>query len=123
MFSSVAFAAGIATIDIYERDNVFDHITAMGQQLVDGITKVGLEAGHEDILMSGPPTMPNLLFKNDQKAKRARAFGGLSSRYGAIFHPTLNWFLCYAHKQADIEEAIDIARRAFEQTPTSVELL
>jgi len=123
MFSSVSFAAGIATLDFYERENVFDHMVSMGQQLVDGITRVGREAGHEDIVMSGPPTMPNLLFRNDQKAKRARVFGKAAALQGAIFHPLLNWFLCYAHKQADIEEAIDIARRAFEQTPTNVELI
>lgn len=117
MFSSVAFRAGIATLDIYERDNVFDHLSSMGEQLVEGITKAGLEAGHEDVVMSGPPTMPTLLLGQDKKAKRARMFAANAARLGAIFHPTLNWFLSYAHKQADIDEAIEIARRAFADTP------
>lgn len=118
MFSSVAFRAGIATLDIYERDSVLDHITAMGKLLVDGLNVAARDAGHEDVIISGPPTMPTMLLGADPKARRARIFGQNAARLGAIFHPTLNWFLSYAHKQADIEEAIDIARQAFDLTPT-----
>ena len=119
MFSAVAHRAGIATLEIYERDNVLEHINKMGQRLIDGITKAGHAAGHEDVLLSGPATMPVFLFKNDVKAKRARMFGQQAALRGAIFHPTLNWFLCYAHKENDIDEAISIAAEAFKHTPVS----
>ena len=118
MFSAVAYRAGIATLDIYEREHVFAHLQAMGERLVAGIERVGREAGHEDVLLSGPVTMPTFLFTADEKAKRARVFARHAARLGAIFHPTLNWFLSYAHKAADIDEAVDIARRAFAETPT-----
>ena len=121
MFSSVAFQAGMAMLTVYERDNVFDHITEMGRRLCEGITQAGIEAGHEDTLMSGPVACPTFLFKNDIKAKRARMFGAQASRLGAIFHPTANWFLSYAHKLSDIEEAIDIASEAFKLTPNHLE--
>lgn len=117
MFSAVAFRAGIATLDIYERENVFDHIVEMGTRLAEGVERVGKEAGHEDVVMSGPPTMPTFLFRNDAKAKRARVFARRAAQLGAIFHPTLNWFVSYAHKQADIDEAIGIAEEAFASTP------
>jgi glutamate-1-semialdehyde 2,1-aminomutase len=120
MFSSVAFRAGIATLDIYERDHVFDHLWAMGTKLVDGINQAAMATGHLDLVMSGPPTMPTLLFSNDVKAKRARTFAANASRLGAIFHPLLNWFISYAHKEADIDEAIDIAERALRETPTNL---
>lgn len=123
MFSAVAFRAGMATIDIYERDGVFDHIVAMGQRLKDGIVRAGREAGHEDTVMSGPAAMPTFLFAEDSKAKRARTFARHAAQRGAIFHPLLNWFVSFAHKEADIDEAIDIARQAFELTPTDVSLL
>ena len=121
MFSPVSFVAGITTLNVYERDNVFQHMEDMGTLLKDGLEKIGRETGHEDIIMTGPPAMLTLLFSKDQKAKRARTFGRHAAQLGAIFHPTLTWFISYAHKQADIEEALDIARKAFEQTPTDVE--
>lgn len=120
MFSSVAFCAGIATLDIYERDNVFPHLSAMGTKLVEGITQAAVAAGHHDLVMSGPPTMPTLLFSKDVKAKRARTFAANASRLGAIFHPLLNWFICFAHQEADIDEAISIAALALRDTPTNL---
>jgi glutamate-1-semialdehyde 2,1-aminomutase len=120
MFSAVAHQAGIKSLEIYERDNVLDHINIMGRRLVDGLTEAGRAAGHEDVLLSGPVTMPVFLFKNDIKAKRARTFGQQAALRGAIFHPTLNWFLCYAHKEKDIDEAISIAAEAFRHTPAEL---
>lgn len=121
MFSAVAHRVGIAMLDIYERDNVFDHLQAMGQRLVEGLTTAGRAAGHEDVMLSGPVTMPMFLFMDDVKAKRARIFAREASLRGAIFHPTLNWFLCHAHKEADIDEAVAIGEAAFSCTPTSNE--
>ena len=120
MFSAVAHKAGIAALEIYERDNVLDHLYKMGRRLVDGLSKAGRAAGHEDVLLSGPVTMPVFMFKNDVKAKRARVFGQQAALRGAIFHPTLNWFLSYAHKEKDIDEAIEIATEAFKHTPLSI---
>ena len=121
MFSAVAHRAGITALEIYKRDDVLTHLTAMGQKLVDGLTEAGRAAGHEDVLLSGPVTMPMFLFTNDVRAKRARRFGQQAALRGAIFHPTLNWFLCYAHKESDIDEAIDIATDAFNNTPTNLD--
>ena len=117
MFSAVAFRAGMKTLEIYERDSVFEHMVRMGTRLREGIVAAGRAHGHEDVVMSGPPTMPTFLFRDDVKAKRARIFGGHAARLGAIFHPRLNWFLSLAHQPDDIEEAIDIAGRAFALTP------
>ena len=121
MFSAVAHRAGITALEIYKRDDVLTHLNAMGQKLVDGLMQAGRAAGHEDVLLSGPVTMPMFLFTNDVRAKRARIFGQQAALRGAIFHPTLNWFLCYAHKESDIDEAIDIAKDAFSFTPTNLD--
>ncbi len=117
MFSAVAHRAGIAMLDIYERNDVLAHLQAMGKRLVDGLTEAGKETGHEDVVLSGPVTMPMFLFMNDERAKRARTFSQQASLRGAIFHPTLNWFLCLAHQPEDIDEAIEIGREAFKNTP------
>jgi glutamate-1-semialdehyde 2,1-aminomutase len=116
MFSPVAYQAGMKTLEIYERDNVYEQIAANGKRLCDGISQVGQEAGHE-IGMSGPETMPTMLFNGERKGQRARHFAREASLRGAIFHPSLNWFLSAAHSTADIDEAIDIARQSFAVTP------
>lgn len=120
MFSAVSFRAGIATLDFYEKHQVFNHIQAMGEQLVSGLRLAAMEAGHVDVVVSGPVTMPTLLFGQDVKLKRARTFARTAALNGAIFHPTLNWFLNFAHKPEHIEEAIEIAKVAFNKTPTSI---
>ena len=105
-------------LDIYERDDALTHMRTMGKRLVDGLSEAGRVAGHEDVVLSGPVTMPMFLFLNDERAKRARIFAQQASLGGAIFHPTLNWFLCLAHQPEDIDEAIEIGRDAFKNTPT-----
>lgn len=116
MFSPVAYMAGIKTLDIYARDNIFDHMQAMGELLVKGITGAASEIGHE-VVLSGPATMPTLLFQGQRRGDRARHFAREASLRGAIFHPALNWFISGAHKIEDINEAIEIARQAFAVTP------
>ncbi|MEM1434150.1 MAG: aminotransferase class III-fold pyridoxal phosphate-dependent enzyme [Pseudomonadota bacterium] len=116
VFSAVAYRAGITTLDVYERDRVFDHLEAMGTRLTEGLTAAAQATGHR-ISISGPPTMPTLLFANDPKAATARRFAREAALRGAIFHPLLNWFLSAAHREADIDEAIGIAAAAFAATP------
>jgi glutamate-1-semialdehyde 2,1-aminomutase len=120
MFSAVAHRVGIAMLEIYKRDGVFEHIQKMGKRLAEGLVSAGQAAGHEDIIMSGPATMPTFLFSRDDRAKRARTFAREASLRGAIFHPTLNWFICGAHQETDIDEAIDVAHQAFALTPTEL---
>jgi len=117
MFSAVAHRVGIAVLDIYERDDALSHMQHMGERLIEGLTRAGRAAGHDDVLLSGPPTMPTFMFRNDVKAKRARTFAREAALRGAVFHPTLNWFLSFAHKADDIDEAISIGAEAFKLTP------
>ena len=118
IFDPVAFRAAITTLDVYERDGVFDRIVAAGERLREGLLRAAGKTGHE-IEISGPPTMPTLLFADDEDNLRARRFAREAAHLGAIFHPSLNWFLCAAHDEAALEEAIDIARTAFDRTPRS----
>jgi glutamate-1-semialdehyde 2,1-aminomutase len=116
MFSPVAYQAGIKTLEIYARDNVFEHMQSMATLLVNGITEAARDTGHA-VVLSGPATMPTLLFEGERKGERARHFAREAALRGAIFHPALNWFISGAHKIEDIEEAIEIARQAFGATP------
>ena len=117
MFEAPPMAAAIATLDVYERDDVYSHISAIGDRLVDGIVRAATQSGHR-VEMSGPSTMPTLLFDDDPKSWRIRAFSRAAAEQGVIFHPFLNWNLSAAHKAADIDTAIEAAATAFAATPT-----
>jgi glutamate-1-semialdehyde 2,1-aminomutase len=40
-------------------------------------------------------------------------FSAEAARRGVFFHPHHNWFLCAAHQEKDIQEALDVADRCF----------
>ena len=116
MFEAPPMHAAMTMLTIYDRDKVFDHITQMGNLLRDGLVAAAEKAGHA-VHYSGPPAMPTLLFADDPKGEKQRAFARAAAHGGAILHPFLNWNLSAAHTKADIEETIEIAAAAFDQVP------
>ena len=111
-FEMVALRAAITTVEVYDRDDALATITRAGRRLEAGIKAAASSAGHE-ISWSGPPTMPSLRFVDDPDQTRGRAFSTEAARRGAIFHPSLNWFLNSAHDDATIDNAITAAAEAF----------
>ncbi len=116
VFEAPPMRAALAVLDIYERDDVFRRLTRAGERLRDGLIAAAAATGHR-ISVTGPVTMPTLLFENDPGFERQRAFARRAAELGAIFHPALNWNLSLAHGDAEIEEALEIARRALGETP------
>lgn len=118
-FEAPAMHAAMATLEIYHRDDVFDHLTAMGERLKAGVTEAASAAGLA-ISYSGPPTMPTLLFENDADLRLGRRFSRQAAELGAILHPNLNWNLTAAHSAADIDHTVEIvaeAMRSIDQAP------
>ncbi len=118
MFEAPPMAAAMATLDIYERDAVFDHMQRVGQQFCDGIASAATATGHK-VVLSGPPTMPTLQFGDDPNHGRVRTFCRHAAENGVLIHPFLNWFISGAHTEADIDLALDALRTAFAATPTA----
>jgi glutamate-1-semialdehyde 2,1-aminomutase len=116
VFEAPPMRAAQAMLQVYDRDNVFAHISRAGQRLKDGLLKVADEAGQQ-ISVTGPVTMPTVLFNDDADYAKLLAFAHHASFLGAIFHPAVNWNLSLAHQDADIDEAISIAAEAFRMTP------
>lgn len=116
LFEAPPMRAAIATLDIYTRDNVFAQLNRAGEQLRDGLLAAAAATGHR-IDVSGPATMPTLLFDADPEHDKLQSFARAAAGMGAIFHPALNWNLSLAHQPADIEEAIAIAKQAMSTIP------
>lgn len=113
VFGAVAMAAGMATLDVYRRDDACARMQAAGTQLRAGMLQAAALAGH-DLEISGPPSMPTLRFEGPDGPALGRRFAFEAARRGALFHPLLNLFLSAAHDDAVIEEALEIADAALQ---------
>ncbi len=109
-----AMTACLACLDVIEREAVPEHLERMGERLVAGLVKAGDEAGYT-VDISGPPATPYLTFGDDPDFFRLQRFCGLALREGVFFHPHHNWFLGYAHREDDIDAAVEAARKAFQR--------
>ena len=116
-FGAVALAAATMVLEIYYRDNIFDALWKAGTKLRNGLLEAADQAGHR-IKYTGPPTSPTLLFDGDDpQLTTGKRFSLEAARRGVIFHPSLNWFICAAHDDKSIDEALAAARKAFAATP------
>ncbi len=58
---------------------------------------------------SGPPQMPMILFDDDADFRKGELFCRAALARGVYLHPRHNMFLCAAHGDAEIAEALAAA--------------
>ncbi len=112
VYSAVCCRAGIATLDVYERDDAFATMQHAGERLVTGIQKAAGKYG-QDIHMSGPATHPTLFYNNDPDSALMERFCHEAAKRGALFHSRIWSFMSSAHDDASIDEGIDIVEKSF----------
>ncbi len=112
LFSAVCCRAGIATIDVYERDNAFATMQRAGERLVAGVKKAAKSHG-QPMNFSGPDTHPTMFYDNDPDSARMERFCHEAAKRGVLFHPRIWPFMSSAHDDAYIDEAIDVATKSF----------
>lgn len=115
-FGMVSMRAAQKTVEIYDRDRIFETMSRSGRRLGEGIVAAAAKTGHR-ISWTGPAAMPTLRFVGDDDLAIGKRWSTEAARRGAIFHPCLNWFLNGAHDDDAIDEAVEIATAAFEATP------
>lgn len=87
-------------------------MTAMGQRLRDGLAALAAENGIV-LRQTGPVQMPMVLFADDPDFAKGERFCAAALRAGAFFHPRHNMFLSAAHREADIDRALEAAAVGF----------
>ncbi|MGI9325309.1 MAG: aminotransferase class III-fold pyridoxal phosphate-dependent enzyme, partial [Pseudomonadales bacterium] len=112
VYSAVCCRAGIATLDVYERDNAFATMQRAGERLVKGIKKAANEYG-QNLSFSGPATHPTMFYDNDPDSALMERFCHEAAKRGALFHSRIWSFLSAAHDDACVDEAIDIVGKSF----------
>jgi glutamate-1-semialdehyde 2,1-aminomutase len=110
--SSVAMAAGLATLRALRRGEAIPTMQRLGQALRDGLAAGAIRHGLT-LRQTGPVQMPMVLFDNDPDFAKAETFCAAALARGAYFHPRHNMFLCAAHTDNDVETALHAAEAGF----------
>jgi glutamate-1-semialdehyde 2,1-aminomutase len=109
---AVPIAASIATIDEIVRRDAIGHMHRVGKKLCSGLEELARASGL-GVTISGPPSIPFMTFTADEGSlARSRTFAAEAARRGAFFHPAHNWFVSAAHRDEDIDVALDAAEAA-----------
>jgi glutamate-1-semialdehyde 2,1-aminomutase len=110
--AAVSMAAAVATINALRDEGGIEQMDVAGKRFRKGLDQQARSLGLS-ITQSGPPAIPFLTFDNDQAFERSRLWAGECARRGVFLAPFHNWFLCAAHKEADIDEALVATEGAF----------
>jgi glutamate-1-semialdehyde 2,1-aminomutase len=112
-FSAVPMAAALATLKLIRETDYLEHIRKIGrmfrQRLVQQAASFDFGLRH-----TGPETMPMVLFEDDPDFRLGNRFARQAIAGGAWISPYHNMFMNAAMTEADIERALAITGRAFE---------
>jgi len=111
-FSSVAFAAGLATIEAIEQEDAIARMDSAGTRLREGLAQQATAHGF-NMDQSGPVSMPLFLFEDDPEFLTGRAFCNEAMKAGVYLHPVHNMFVCAAHDK-DIADTLNRTEVAFQ---------
>ncbi|MEE8442106.1 MAG: aminotransferase class III-fold pyridoxal phosphate-dependent enzyme [Spirochaetia bacterium] len=95
-----------------DRLDLLSHVKSLGTMLGEGLRAIAKDAGFI-VTVSGPPAIPFLTFDADPDLFLNQAFAARMARRGIYLHPHHNWFISYAHKEPDIQQTLDTARKVF----------
>lgn len=110
--SAAPMSMAVACLDEMDRLDVLTHLNAMGDRLAAGLTEAASAAGFT-VAVTGVPAIPFMTFKDDPDLFLGQTFCARMARRGIYFHPHHNWFISYAHKEADIDQTIETAQTVF----------
>lgn len=86
-------------------------------QETDQLLRLGLQKQSDkhglSLALSGPPGLPFITFSNESNLYRNQRFALEAINRGVFMHPHHNWFLCAAHREADIAQTLEVADSAF----------
>lgn len=123
--SNATVAAALATIEVLELGHTYERLFSMGQQLMEGLRKIG-KTNSSNLLVQGLGPMFHTGFTslgsvNDfrdvlsyDKGKLNRFISGMHDRGIRIIGRGL-WYISAAHTEKDIETALGIASTVFKQ--------
>ena len=110
-------SAALATMDVADSSGLVQQLEYVGARFRQGIAAQAASHG-VPLRQSGPVQMPLILFDNDPAFEKGFHFTAEALTRGVYLHPKHNMFLCLAHTEGDIDEALqatDAALKAVAQ--------
>ncbi|HLP15000.1 MAG TPA: aminotransferase class III-fold pyridoxal phosphate-dependent enzyme [Bacteroidota bacterium] len=112
---TLSIAAAIATLKIMKREHVHEHLRSMGTRLMSHFNRMAIEIGVEG-KAEGLPVGSWLKFATpDEEFNQRLAYLWHRELYREGIFANLRWFICYSHKEWDIDEAAEKALRALKR--------
>jgi len=106
---SVALAAALATLEVYESEPVCAHLHRVGTRLLHGLHRLQRDHRHIATSVGGIAELCFLHFANDELSSRVAVE---CARRGLLFKRTAYNFVSYAHTESDIDTALEILGEA-----------
>ncbi len=101
-----AMAAGLATLEIMEREDSLARMRDWGTRFGEGLAAAAAARGL-GIAVTGPPTMPYARFEDDDDSRAlADVFTAECGKHGLYLHPRHNWFVSAANDDRDLDQAL-----------------
>jgi glutamate-1-semialdehyde 2,1-aminomutase len=105
-WSGDAMAAGLATLEVSERDDSLGAMNAWGSRFQAGLAAAA-EARGLGVEVTGAPTMPYARFTADDESHAlADVFAAECAAHGLYLHPRHNWFVSAAMDERDLDQAL-----------------
>jgi len=109
---TVALAAALATLEVFEREGVCDHLHRVGTRLLHGMHRLQHEHAHALASVGGVAEMCFLHFVNDDLSRTVAV--GLAKR-GILFKRTAYNFVSLAHAEADVDATLAALEEVLQQ--------
>ncbi len=109
----VAMSAALATMDVADSSGLVQQLECVGARFRQGIAAQAASHG-VPLRQSGPVQMPLILFDNDPAFEKGFHFTAQALQRGVYLHPKHNMFLCLAHTEADVDEALQATDAALQ---------
>jgi len=113
---TLSIAAAIATLTIMQREKVHEHIWKMGKRLMDGLDEIAEDLGIEAKCVGLPPGSFLKFNTPDPKENQRLDFIFKRELYREGVFANVFWFISYSHKERDIDETLEKARKALART-------
>jgi glutamate-1-semialdehyde 2,1-aminomutase len=115
-----AMAAGLATLEIMEREDSLAQMREWGTRFQEGIAAAAAARGLE-VVVTGPPTMPYARFAADADDRALNdVFTAACGKHGLYLHPRHNWFVSAAMDDRDLDQALVAVEAGVEAVASKV---
>ncbi|HLZ45020.1 MAG TPA: aminotransferase class III-fold pyridoxal phosphate-dependent enzyme [Gemmatimonadales bacterium] len=114
---SVALAAARATLAVFERENVCEHLHRVGTRLLHGLHE--LRRRHAG-LVTGVAGLAEMCFLHYATDELSRAAAQRAAEQGLLFKRTAYNFVSLAHDEGTVDRTLDILGASLQQLQKSV---